>query len=424
MKQQGFWFSGEQFGGAQASSKIYDALCGDSSIYNRQTLKEQGRVKALELFEICIKHEALFQVFRHNIEAAFNVVNDEWGSYVEMAPGGTEKVVKAYMKARRDYVGQRETTQFAHVVDRFIVIWDRVTGQAQLEASEHGFQPPQQLQLSLRPLPSDAPMSSTQDTNLASVGGTDCSTKASWPPAILSPEELRFLVDSRIRRDIFGISSRNRPKSISIPDHRTSAIDIKTFLCLVALSYFKPPDNNFALFMTTIAFLDSPDRRHAFKETEGKSKIYGTVDEFVGFARSMLNNRARQMVVGLLTDKAHYAGKVLILRLLGGGQGTQFIFFDPSQLAMGGFRMGETEVAVTDKIGGPSAGISEAWWGGYQPELSGQSIDPVNVASQFLLDAMSNRIILPIGEGRDVIMESLGFHKLVSQQYPEQLGMA
>ncbi|KAK7746617.1 hypothetical protein SLS62_009338 [Diatrype stigma] len=170
--QQCFWFSGEIFGDARESPKIYRALCGDAAIHIHQTLRENGVARALELFQICIKHDALFDVFRHNVETAFKIVNDEWESYIDVTPSETQRIVTAYIKARRAYVGQRERTELAKAVDLFIITWDRVTEKARLEASEPGFKPLQQLQLSLRPLlPDAATTTSTNDTSLTSVGG-------------------------------------------------------------------------------------------------------------------------------------------------------------------------------------------------------------------------------------------------------------
>lgn len=420
LKQQCFWFSGEHFGGAQESLKIYHALCGDPTIHSHQTLKENGLATALELFQICIRHDTLFDVFRHNIETAFKIVNDEWESYIDLTPSETLQIVAAYVKARQAYVGQRERTELAETVDRFMITWDRVTEQARSEASEPGFKPPQQLQLSLRPLPSDAATTSTNDSRLISAGSDGSSAaEAPWPPAIFSPEELRFLTDSRIRNDIVGISLPNRPSYINVPNHRTPAIDIKKFLCVVGLIYCNPPKNSFALFMTPIAFLDSRDRNHAFQERKGKTnpRIYGTVDEFMSFARAMINEEARQMVVGLLTNETHTVGNVLVLRQQDGDRGVQLILFDPSQLARTGLQMSEYQAAVMDRIGGPSAGISEAWWGGFRTDEPVKAIDPIVVASDIIHGLVSKPFFLPTsGEGQDTAMKAAGFHKLAAQQ--------
>lgn len=402
------------------SQKIYHALCGDATVYDHPTLKQNGMTTALERFHICIKHEALFEVFRHSVEIAFKTVNDEWDPYMELSPVETQQIVTAYTMARQSYVGRRERTELAKAVDRFIVTWDRVAEKARLEASEPGFKPPQQLQLSLRPLPLDALTTSINDISLTSIGNDgNFAPEPPWPPTIFPPEELRFLTDSRIRNDIVGISFANRPSHVNLATHRMPAIDIKKVLCTVSLIYCNPPKNSFALFMTPIGFLDSLDRSRAFQETKGrhKPKIYGTVDEFISFAQVMLNGHNRRMVVGLLTNVTHDVGNVLIIRQKGIDQGLQLVLWDPSQLARTGLQMGEYQAAVMDKIGGLSGDIMEAWWGGFQRGEPTGVIDPVEVASEFLHDLVSSPIFVQLlAEGQDAAMKASGFHKLAAQQ--------
>lgn len=292
LKQHGFWFSDTPFSGSQASAKIYDALCGSSENLNLDALKQNAYDKALELFQLCIKHESRFHVFRHNPELAFSIVNDEWESFVELAPSDVKIAVMAYMKARESYDGKTNPDKLVEAADHFASIWSRLNQQVLSEAGQSEFQSPQQSQFS--------PQTSSVEASADSV-----TQNKTYGPHV-------------------GLND--------LPTRRTHVIGLKTFLCLLSQSHCMSPTSNLALYDRPLAFLRSDQRKASYANMYGELKAYGDAEKFVEFAHTMMGEKARQTAMALLTDLLHKTGKVVLLRRLEDDQGTQAVLFDTAKV--------------------------------------------------------------------------------------------
>ncbi|KAI1075896.1 hypothetical protein F5B20DRAFT_584858 [Whalleya microplaca] len=366
LNQPGFWFSGEQFsygGNAAASRRCYYALCGDDlKESSKAALRELGRIRATELFTICVKHEVFFDIWRHNLEAVFKLINDEWVAYSDTEPDDLRSEFEA--------------------------------GQLPDE--------PQQLVLTINPSPANIMTNTFQGINISAADNPTSAT-VEWPPKDFAPEKHQLLADTRLRDELYNVNNDN-PKTAPVPSTDTHPLEIKKFLCLLALSHF-PRRHPFALYMKLIGYLTSKDRRAAFTETGGQSKIYGTMDEFVEYSKAILNNRERDMAIGLVTGKDHSAGMVIVIRNLGLDNGFQFTCFDPSTGS------DKSREQVMDKMSAHAAGITEAWWGGYCPDIADQPRDIINVACQFVAELVADRFFLPLHD-RDNQMASRGFERV------------
>ncbi|KAI1767623.1 hypothetical protein GGR53DRAFT_463309 [Hypoxylon sp. FL1150] len=285
--------------------------------------------------------------------------------------------------------------------------------------------------------------------NLNPPAGVDAiSTLGSrtWPPAHFSAVDVAIMAQAALRKKIFGIDHMHKVDEDDMPTYphdQTPPLDVRSFLCWMALEETGPRSPT-SLFLAPIGFMEEEDRREWYLPTGHKSRLYATVDEFIGYAHEAFKTPAggamKFHAVGLLTPwffstervaamaqdqdqpiptvwqgQCFRAGSVAVLtrlRRVGERHTCRLMLFTPGQPhyfrpSQPSDRIDQQEAWLKKLARKLAAGfqIDEAWAGGraqnhYGPSLAERPVtaDSVESSSEILQEIMMDVAKLPTDE--------------------------
>lgn len=246
IKPQGFYFQWQhKFSSRKVADHVVAALIGEHlsevSVADARA-RAVGKLEAL--FNSCLSKELLFRAVRDSDLFWESIANDFEG-YSVLSPPELRETVSTYAEARRMHRGKFGPTRLNSLVDQ----WNQFVQETSY------LDLPSSLNLAWRPGASGVFVELAQSMGSVSLDHSLTKTLETWPPVHFNEEEIMLLTTAEFRQELYAITSSNHGPSDMIPRDLTKAVDVRKFLCWIAL-ISTTSESKKVLYPTPVAFID------------------------------------------------------------------------------------------------------------------------------------------------------------------------
>ncbi|KAI1640368.1 hypothetical protein F4809DRAFT_664867 [Biscogniauxia mediterranea] len=256
------------------SDDIYATLVGstedDIPVIEARDLIEANATK---LIRVCMQYEDVYRRLRgHEAFCIGNVVSRFVGARRRYLAHYDSDCESSYDDSDYDddddYYEEEENTKatyFTKVLDQYISVADSVS--------------------TARPTRGVRTLIAPKDIDLAQrLAGTRLGAVV-WPPGHYVDVDIAIMGEETIRREVFGITTRNRglQDAIRFPHDQDSPLVVRKYLSWLSLTE-KESDSHCALFLAPVAFIDHEERQEWYEHTGRQARFYATIHEFLDYA--------------------------------------------------------------------------------------------------------------------------------------------
>ncbi|KAJ3958652.1 hypothetical protein N0V92_004783 [Colletotrichum tropicale] len=269
--QKGFYFpSGAIVPDRDAVRQTMDAVIpGDWQTAKEDQfddLRQEMYAALLQIFHCLFDHVDLYGALRGH-EAFYSTIASKITTKGDLNGDLIRILERTYTAARRRYTGMPKDTDLNHAVDVWIQIQDTFAG----------IPAPQTISLATRPNDLGALTAQLQGT---SITGANANASV-WPPAHFLPQDIGVISSKDLRSLLYGRTTQNPGQMPPLPTKYTLPLEVRGFLCALALGSFQPT-SVWQLALNPVAqFQDFNDRRLWAKATGDESMYCFTIDAYV-----------------------------------------------------------------------------------------------------------------------------------------------
>jgi hypothetical protein len=265
------------FGQIESNSAV------DSNVDER---KEEVGQQVISLFESMTEQGELYSLVGDH-SSFWDQVARDWNTVMPSEPQDARLVATAYITSRQAYgpASIEVSTPVTTAVDN----WLETVKQYEVVKSLRT------LTLSSKPLPTAV------DSLVATLRGLVISgPTAAWPPQHFTAADVALISDRAIRELVHGVTPENQQQMPALPTSLSTPLSTKLFLVWTALTE-TTVSSTFKLFPAPLCNLTGSQRHHWRDTLNGQARAYGTIGNFVDFAKSAFADESKTMVVGVIT---------------------------------------------------------------------------------------------------------------------------